>query len=357
MSPDWSTESYAATVREHFGEGADLGQPPFVQFSRGVQRIVSRHVRNGLELEGAAVLLLARCPDMLLEDSESMWAIDTGEVQIGGAVWFLGPASSAGRRLAHEFGSDFNSLLRYVVEELGLGEVPAALAFPGQNSTLLRLFEDGFANGDHFNDVEVDRAGVSLEFVFSVLDRLHSEKLVTPSAQPSGNRLWKDPQSWTPVRTAESAVQSYVETALCGALWDCRVKAEDPGIAGRLDVAVWGRVGDDAVRCYVVLELKVLRAFTSGGKAIGPGIIANWVSEGVGQAHAYAEERSAREWALCCYDMRKVDTGQACFDHVVERATGLSVELRAWHLFGREEDFRAHRAELALGGSGAEDHE
>ena len=346
--PEWSDAAYDATLRAFLGEGADADQPDEVRFARAVQRIVSR--RN--DVAGAAavpsVFLLARVPEALIEESAHAWMLDTGEVPIEGSIWFLGPSPASGRFVSHRFDQDFNALLAHVADDLRLGTVAAVVLLPSQVMDTVRVFPRGLSDGDFFEDLVVSPVPVTLDRACDVLDRLHSNQLVTPIAQSEGNKLWEDAENFIPVRKAELSLQSYVETALWAALWNCKIKVEDSGVAGRLDVGIWGLRADGGVRCAVVLELKVLRSRRSSGAEVNPTEIRTWVADGLDQAHAYAQEQKALEAALCCFDMRREFTGDGCFVEVQARAVGLGVALRAWHLFGRVKDYRAHQAALAL---------
>lgn len=346
--PEWSDEAYDTTLRKFLGEGADADQSAEVRFARGVQRIVSRRIEVAGGATTPSVFLLARCPEPLMEESRQAWMLDTGAVPIGGAIWFLGPSSGSGRQVSHTFGEDFNRLLAYVADELGLGNMAAAVLLPNDAHDAVRVFPRGLSCGDTYEDLKVSTAPATLARVSEIIDRLHAKQLVTPIAQSAGNKLWSDAAKFIPVPKAELALQSYVETALWAALWNCKVKVEDSGVAGRLDVGIWGLRPDGSVTCAVVLELKVLRARQSSGRAVSATEIKTWVSDGLEQAYAYAQQQSAPEAALCCFDMRQAFTGDGCFVDIQSRAAGLGVELRAWHLFGRLKDFRAHRAALGL---------
>lgn len=347
--PDWSDAAYETTFREFFGEGSDAGQPSEVRFARGVQRMVSRRTEVAGGVPAASVFLLSRCPDELAPDSTQAWMLDTGAVPLEGAIWFLGPTSGFGRQVEHTFGEDFNALLAYVVDELGLGDVPAVVLLPSDAHDAVRMFPMGLSCGDVYEDLKVSTAPATLARAFATIDRLHENQLVTPIAQSGGNKLWSDAEQFIPVHEAELALQSYVETALWAALWNCKIKVEDSGVAGRLDVGIWGMRADGSVSCVVVLELKVLRARRSSGTKVQASTIRTWVSDGLDQAYSYAHEKGAPEAALCCFDMRKEFTGEDCFVDVQERAESLGVELRAWHLFGRLKDYRAHQSALGLG--------
>ena len=83
-----------------------------------------------------------------------------------------------------------------------------------------------------------------------------------------------------------------------------------------------------------VLEIKVLRTFSDTGKT-GYSDKKNltWIEDGIKQAAAYREEHGHRVAVLCCFDMRKEDTGEECFEPFRSLAETRSVDLRRWYLF------------------------
>ena len=82
-----------------------------------------------------------------------------------------------------------------------------------------------------------------------------------------------------------------------------------------------------------VLELKVLRSFSEGGASYSDRKNRTCVEDGIKQAGAYRQEHRHRVAALCCFDMRKEDTGEECFEPWRTLAVIRSVALKRWYLF------------------------
>jgi hypothetical protein len=356
----WSDDDYLGTLRQFFGAGADAGQSDLVRFIRSVQSVVRKRVEVTPTDCSPAVFVLGRCPREILENTARARMLDTGATALEGAIWFVGPALGFARRLEHGCGDDWNALFGLVSDGLGVGALPAIVFLPGVSLTSVRVYPSGLEAEDDFDVLSVVHEVVTLPEVFEILDRLHSKRLITPVVQTRGNKLWKDHQKFIPVEQTELALQAYIEIALFSALANCNIKVEETAVAGRLDIAIWGLDYGDvdgSTLCYAVLELKILRSFTSGGNPVFPGEIRDWVSSGVDQAHAYALDNRALAKALCCYDMRQVLTRDECFLEVAEQAQTLGVVLRVWHLFGRLSDYRAHLREQALSSSRLQDQQ
>ena len=101
---------------------------------------------------------------------------------------------------------------------------------------------------------------------------------------------------------------------------------------GRTDVFLIERIGY-ALEYVAILELKVLRSFSSTGTPYSENKMKKHVKDGVEQAGMYRTEHEPRTAALCCFDMRKEDTEQKCFKHVKDLAITLKVALHRWYLY------------------------
>ena len=134
----------------------------------------------------------------------------------------------------------------------------------------------------------------------------------------------------------------YVRSGLTTAFPSCTIRAEQTQASGRLDLEVEERDWTDAstIVRHAILELKVLKSFTSGGVPIGDADVGTRIVEGIKQAASYRIERDARHSALCCFDMRKTFTAEECFTKVMSRAKRLRVKLCVWHLFSSAKAYR-----------------
>ncbi len=158
-------------------------------------------------------------------------------------------------------------------------------------------------------------------------------------------------------RTARNIIQfgtsksrfKRMRTGLCVGMPLCQINLEQNLIAGRLDLEIdeLDPTSLTFVR-HAVLELKVLRSFGSTGASTSASQTEKWVSEGVDQAHAYRDERSARAGALCCFDMRVNAGDKTCIKKVRGKADGLKVVVKSWPLYPDVKFYRAAVATDAL---------
>lgn len=338
-----------ATLDNHLGVGADKDQPDEVRFLRGVRRVVQKRLLTDDSDEVPCVFTLHTAGE-LPPGAERVGMIDYGDKPLGGRVWCVGPNLGFARAVTHPCGMDDGALFEFL-EEIGRADVPAVVYLPASSKDTVRFYPSGVVEEDTFEILSVVERPVSLEDVLEALDRLYENQLVTPIAQSTGVRLWSDPDRFRPVSNAELIAQSYVATALWARFFHCRVAVEGNQTSGRFDVAILGRdlsATDFAQKCYVVLELKVLRSYGVRGGVKTDKNNRDWISSGVDQAHSYAQDMHADAKALCCFDMRESDTGEVCFAHVAARAAGLGVSLKRWYLYGRLADYRAQRGDAAL---------
>ena len=118
---------------------------------------------------------------------------------------------------------------------------------------------------------------------------------------------------------------------------------------GRLDLEIEQAdpIDRSKVTRHAILELKVLRSFGETGTIIGDEYTRGWVDSGVKQAHAYRESKAAKWSALFCFDMRKDNSGEKCFDHVRDLAQSLNVFLKCWFLYAKSKYYRNALASTA----------
>src|SRR5690606_21858298 len=109
--------------------------------------------------------------------------------------------------------------------------------------------------------------------------------------------VWHDPSKWWPVHRAEQEIQAEVRKCLAWAFKTCDVRSETSGAMGRLDISVSqpfvmnnnpGPV--KAVVIHALLELKVVKSFTSNGSQTSQTTEKLKFSEGILQAAAYSKE-------------------------------------------------------------------
>jgi hypothetical protein len=336
------------TLGYYSGAGDDADQPESVRFMRGVARLVKkRSTAQSAPTRSLAVFLLhsAAPPDAIAEKLEDCPMLDNGLTDVEGRIWLVSPVVVSGRALEINELTD-SAVFRYVIESLGLGEVVAVVYDPRVSPTEIRYYPGGLSAADECTTIEVTTPDLRLAAVLDVVDRIYTKKLATPNAQNPMAKLWKEPSKYYPAKNAELTIQMYLETALHAAFPTCTIRTEQPQVSGRLDIEVeeadMSRPGY-FVR-HAVLELKVFRSYGCGGASYSQAEVDGWITEGVEQANAYRRERGALGCALCCFDMRKVHSGDRCFDHVRSEANRLNVTLRVWNIYAKLSEYRAATA-------------
>lgn len=339
----WEDDDLLATARGNLGVGADADLPDDLRFRIGVTRLIRRRlVRAESGLTAApAIFLLSPSPPTVNASLRSVPMLDNGLTPVDGQLWFVSPVVVHGHALEVEDWRD-EAVFQFVTHELGVGCVPAVVFESRTDPPEARFYPAGLASPDVLETLRLSIAAVTLAEIFDVIERVHRTCLVTPEAQSMGGKLWEKPRRHWVSAKAEELVQLYLRTGLQGAFPSCVVRPEQTQATGRLDLELEEVDANQNLVRHALLELKVLRDYTSTGTRVSANATKTWVREGVKQAAAYRDERRVRESALCCFDMRKDVTGMACFAGVVALARRNKVALRVWHVFASSKAYREH---------------
>jgi hypothetical protein len=334
MSSGWEDDDLLATAWENVGIGADEGLPDEVRFVVNVTRLVRvRLAQPSSDEQTPAVFFLRPVgPDGVSLRREPL--LHNGMVALGGTCWFVSPVVTNAHGYELDEWDD-DSVFDLAEKTLGVGTSIAVIFDPRPESPQLFLYPRGLGEPDEVKALRLDASNVTLSDVLAVVDNVHAQLLVTPGAQDAQGKLWKNQRQHIPVLKAEAVIQMYLRIGLQTAFPSCVVRREQHGIAGRLDLEIEEPVPghQGALAPKAILELKVLRSYGSTGTSVSDQEIKDWVKDGVVQTIAYQKERDALEAALCCFDMRKSSSGEACFAHVQTLAKKGKIELRVWFLF------------------------
>jgi hypothetical protein len=268
--------------------------------------------------------------------------LDNGRTPVTGRLWYLTPVVVTGKFIDIEDCKDDDELFHIVTDELQLGTVPAVIFDPRIKVPEIRFYRNGLLDSEVVEKIYISNIDVSLDRIFEVIDRIHATHLVTPDAQPKAGKLWVPSTNGWPVDNAEDIIQLYLLPGLATSFPTCTVRHEQPSVPGRLDIEIeeCHPLDHNLITRHAVLELKVLRSVGSTGKPYTEEYNLSWVEMGVKQAATYRDERSSLASALCCFDMRHINTGEMCFVHVKEMATNLRVVLRLWYLYSSSKEYR-----------------
>jgi hypothetical protein len=342
----WEDADLADTVRENAGIGADSDLPKEVRFIGGVAKLIRRRLARKIrgDLSRPCVFLLEPLPRTqgLEAVPRRVPMLDNGLTPVTGYLWFVSPAVINGYGVVLEEFDD-EGLFRFVTDTIACGHAPAVIFDSRASAKEIRYYPSGLQAPEEYQAVVVIGSDVSVERIFEAVTRVYHNCMVTPDAQPLSDRLWKNPRKWYACDDAETKIQGSLKAGLAGAFPTCVVRHEQPTIVGRLDLEIEESEPLERGKTtkHAVLELKVLRSFRSSGARVSETYTQKWVRAGVRQAAAYRSDKNAVAAALCCFDMRRHDTGEKCFECVTKLAKRIHVKLRRWFLFSSSELFRA----------------
>jgi hypothetical protein len=343
----WANADLGATARADAGIGADDGLPKEVRFVTNVAKLIrTRRAQPDIDKDPRrpAVFLLQPVPPELEagKTTKRIPMLDNGITPINGRIWFVGAGPASGRYVDYDV-SDDDELFRLVTDALGQGSTPAVLFDPRLPVPGARYYPRGLGEADTYETLSVSDAKVDLDEVLAVIEKVYQACLVTPEAQTEAGRLWHNHDKWWPSHKAEAIVQLNLKAGLVGAFPTCTVRHEQTIPEGRLDLEIEQSdpLDRSKVTRHAIIELKILRSFGETGAAVNDKYILDWVKSGIVQAASYRDSKNAKWAALFCFDMRKTDTGETCFHHVLAMASSLSVFLKRWFLYAKSAHYRA----------------
>lgn len=350
----WADADLGKTAHADAGIGADDGLPSDVRFVTNVAKLLRRRrAQPGAEkdLEEPAIFLLQPIPpgpESAPKTTKRIPMLDNGLTIVNGRIWFIGAGPGSGHYLEYEATNDDN-LFRLVTDTLGQAATPAILYDPRLEVPEARFYPLGLGEPDKYRIVPIGTVEISFEEVVNAVEGVYKSCLVTPRAQSKVGKLWNHQAKRWPSKNAEAIVQLHVKAGLAGAFPTCTVREEQPMAEGNLDLEIEQSDPLDRgkVTRHAVLELKVLRSFRATGGAVTDNETLDWITSGVTQVNAYGQGKGAKLSALLCFDMRKENTGEKCFDHVRELAASLNVCLRRWFLYAKSKHYQESLASTA----------
>lgn len=349
LPPDWKPDDLAETVRNEFGIGSDNDLPSKLRFIRNVAQVIRRRIALGIgsdPKEIAIFLLLPAPPERIRDDCKRVPMLNNGATALSGKLWFVSEVVAAGYFILIEKGDDDDAKFQFVADKIGEGRTPAMIFDPRLGQPEVRYYPDGLDKPDKYKPVMINNEEVSLADIFNAMEITYCKALVTPQAQGRGGRIWANARKGWPTKEAEVRIQYALKLGLNHSFPTCTIREEQGMPVGRLDLEVEQADALDRTKItrHAIMELKVLRSFTERGNLVPLADTLSWIKEGVAQAAEYRDDRRARQSALCCFDMRKTDTNDTCFDHVKESAMQRSVVLRRWFLYSSAKALREARA-------------
>jgi len=340
----WANSDLSQTVRMDAGVGADDGLPSEIRFVSNVAKLVRRRLAQpniGQDPILPAVFLFQPSPPESGFAPHRVPMLDNGQTSVNGRIWFVGAGPGSGWYCDYNVNGD-DELFKLVSETFKLSATPAIIFDPRLPVPEARFFPKGLCDPDSYQLVSISTEDVGFERVVAVIQSVYLSSLVTPDAQLSDGKIWHEHTKGWPSSRAEGIIQIYLKAGLAGAFPTCTIRHEQSMPEGRLDLEIEQSDPLDRgkITRHAILELKVLRSLNETGSPVTAKAMLDWVESGVRQAAAYRDSKSAKWSALLCFDMRKMESQQKCFDHVQQLAKDLSVFLRCWYLYATSKLYR-----------------
>lgn len=309
------------------------------RFIRKVAELVT--ARAGLGEAGEFSIFLRS--DALFDDvadkaCKEVPLLSNGQDPVSGNVWIS--TAKLGTAFSVHIGWSDQATLYKGVRDLGLGRLPALVVDWRGAKPVGSLYPEGLDHPDDQERVIFSNAPITPPEMKAMLQRFWEKSLRTPGLSVEGHalKIWETAAKGIPAHRPEERIHGRLLDALKArfALHDMR--AEPPTDDGRIDVLIWSMTlsaaNEPVQRNEWVLELKALTDRTSTDEPVGPGVVSEALQGGLEQAVAYRARTKALRAALCCFDMRKDDVGDATtFATIASEASALSVEVWRWYLY------------------------
>jgi hypothetical protein len=341
----FTDEALQQTAEQAIGAGADANLPATVRFRRSAVWLIRERLKQlaGDVEADPAVFLLSPAPQRPDgQQAELVPMLSNGLTELGRRVWFVGPMCNSGHCHDLEVWDD-REAFRLVVDELRLGDAVAVVFDPRSDPFQVRYYPNGLGEHDTCQLIQTSVGYLSIDDVLAKITEIHQDSLVTPTALGSGRRIWARSRTHYVTDNAEAVIQGCLQSSLQRAYPSCTVRPEQPQVSGRVDLEIEEPEPDDRSRVtrHALLELKVLRSFSSGGTPKAKARTKTEISDGLTQARVYRDEKGTRAAALCCFDMRAPPDTDACFEGLRTKAREWKVTLAAWPLYASSSDYRA----------------
>jgi hypothetical protein len=321
------------------------GASPTERFVRQISELVTLRLAAG-EDEGISIILRSDALETDIEgrNCERFPYLRNGKDAISRKIF----VSNAMLGLAYAVPAvDDASDEMEAVQKAGLGTLPALVIDWRGDMPRATLYRTGVDNPEDIQDVYLTDADITPEDLKAGLDEFYAKRLRTPSLIVQGHsvRIWGKPAQGWPAERPEERIQGVLMSFLFARYSRFAIRAEAVTEDGRLDIKIFAKlhdaIGDKIVKNVWVLELKALTDKSSTGSTVSPSVVEEALQKGLTQAICYKDADHVNQAALCCFDMRAADQGDAtAFSKIIQEANDNDVHLWRWYLYRTAEASR-----------------
>ena len=235
--------------------------------------------------------------------------------------------------------TEANAILEWL-EDRGLDDCPMVTIYRNAKEIVTRRRGiDSSAQHDAIRDQE---PSATVQELMEALRHYHRSRVMTPAECPAG--LWQSARQYIPGERPEKEIQSDLAISLNswfrGVVW---VEKEDRTNIGRIDVRLLTERAEGGLAYWIILELKVIKSFTSTSSQVADSTNVEAIVKGVKQAGSYQANRKVDEGMLEIYDLRKDKsenlTARAEVSAVLEKYSP-PPRVDVWPVYGSADDAR-----------------
>lgn len=320
---------------------------PEVQFVTHVAELVTHRTKAGEAGEFAIFLLCERVRKYEQHCSgASMPFLRNGHDPILGFVWIASAPLGDTRKtkiVAKDAGHAFTE-----ISGGELASLPAIFVDWKSNPPKAAFYPEGLQTPENMFSIDLSGNRITENDMKTALDHFYQKRFAAPQlvSEGGGTRIWKAAARGIPEELVEGRIQGRLIDTLQSRFPHHNLRGEAVVAEGRADVIVWKKTldayGDPVARNDWVLELKALREKTTTDNPVSNTTCRNAVSEGLSQVVRYRNKVPALNAAVCCYDMRKENEGDAnCFKPIKKEALDQNVHTWRWYLYRSARQLRA----------------
>jgi|SRR5579872_3476334 len=315
------------------------GSSPSTRFIRNVAALVD--ARSGVGEGGQfSVFLLSEAlySDIKTTPSQEVPLLSNGHDEISDRIWIT--TAKLGTAYSLSFAWSDQATLYEAIRDGGLGDLPALVVDWRGAVPVGRIYGLGLNQADEQEGVIFERTPIGTAELRAVIHRFWEKSLRTPGLSVEGHamKVWATATKGVPAARPEERIHGRLLEALKAKFARHDMRAEPPTDDGRIDILIWSvtvsGAGEPVQRNEWVIELKALADRTSTGSTVAGSVVTHALQEGLAQAVAYRARVNALRAALCCFDMRQDDLGDAtAFKPISTDAQASKVELWRWYLY------------------------
>ena len=315
------------------------------RFAQAVRTLAEKRAQQGWPNEGVAdvaVFVLVSYPRKVGETrgGEPFFDPMPQGTPLLGRVFFSNPDATRGQFIP--IPTNVSAILEWL-DDCGLGSCPIVAVYRNSRQIVTRRSGvDDLARTEVIRDQEPEATVPQLK---AALKHYHRSRVVTPTSCPAG--VWErgSAHRYIPGPSPEKSIQSDLKVALN--FWFrgvVRAECEDSTNIGRIDVRLLRqKEGNRGLAYWVILELKVIKSFTSTSSDVDDSANLAAIIKGIEQAGAYRANRVAEAGMLEIYDLRRdksvnLTAGEDVSAALVRYSPPPQIDI--WPVFGSADDAR-----------------